>query len=59
MQLAVKYFIQHPFDDVFWRPRIYVTGSKFLFITLTIIQQVLPAIFVDSVLKALGTKNAV
>lgn len=54
MQLAVKYFMLHPFDEVQWRPRILITSSKRLFLFLTLLQQVLPAIIIDTVLKATG-----
>ncbi|XP_022171253.1 putative fatty acyl-CoA reductase CG5065 isoform X1 [Myzus persicae] len=54
MQFAVKYFMLHPFDEILWRPRILITGSKRLFHYLTIIQQVLPAMLIDFVLKTTG-----
>ncbi|XP_029343509.1 fatty acyl-CoA reductase 1 [Acyrthosiphon pisum] len=51
MQIAVKYFMLHPFDEILWRPRMLITGSKRLFYYLTIIQQLLPAMLLDFVLK--------
>lgn len=44
----------HPFDEILWRPRVLITSSKFIFYILTILQQVLPAIFIDFVMKTTG-----
>ncbi|XP_015373241.1 PREDICTED: putative fatty acyl-CoA reductase CG5065, partial [Diuraphis noxia] len=54
MQFAVKYFLLHPFDEILWRPKIFITASKRIFYYLTIIQQVFPAILIDFVLKITG-----
>lgn len=59
IQIAVKYFMLHPFDEILWRPRIFVTTSKPIFFFLTIIQQVLPALLVDIVQKATGKSHKI
>jgi len=54
MQLSVKYFMLHPFDEILWRPRILITGSKFIYHAFTVLQQVLPAMFIDFIMKTTG-----
>lgn len=54
LELSVKYFMLHPFDQILWRPRIFVTSSKFLYYFLTILQQVIPALLIDFVLRTTG-----
>jgi len=51
-QYSVKYSMLYPFDEILWRPRVIVTTSKLLFYTLIIIQQVLPALILDNIIKA-------
>jgi hypothetical protein len=59
MEFAVKYFLLYPFDEVLWRPRIRVTNSKFIYTSLTIIQQVLPALLISFVMKVIGKSLSV
>lgn len=58
LKFGVKYFIKYPFDEVFWRPRVLVTGSKFIYTSLTIIQQVLPALFITFLMKIIGKPHS-
>ncbi|XP_026816393.1 putative fatty acyl-CoA reductase CG5065 [Rhopalosiphum maidis] len=59
LQYGVKYLMSHPFDDILWRPRFFITSSKILYKYLTIIQQLLPAILIDFVLRTTGIEQKV
>ncbi|XP_050438687.1 putative fatty acyl-CoA reductase CG5065 [Adelges cooleyi] len=59
LQLAVKYFMINPYDEMLWRPRILVTSSVLLFTVLSLLQQVFPAMLIDFAMKVSGKKHSV
>ncbi|VVC29754.1 Male sterility, NAD-binding,NAD(P)-binding domain,Forkhead-associated (FHA) domain,Fatty acyl-CoA [Cinara cedri] len=54
LQMSLKYIKKHPFDEILWRPNIFITPCYFIFYIVTITHQVLPCIFIDFILRALN-----
>lgn len=54
IELSLKYFQSHPFDEILWRPNLVMTSSKFVFTLLTLLKQVIPGILIDGAMKSTG-----
>lgn len=50
----MKLLEENPFEEMLWRPSITVTTCFYYYTIVTIIQQVLPAIFFDALLDFIG-----
>jgi len=54
LDLGMKTLEQYPFDEILWRPSIKLTTCFYYYYIVTIIEQVLPAIFFDALLDLIG-----
>lgn len=52
--LGMKILEEHPFEEMLWRPSITITTCFYYYKIVTIIEQVLPAIFFDALLDFIG-----
>lgn len=53
-QLGMKTIEEYPFEEMLWRPSIRFTTCLYYFQMVTILKQVLPAIFFDALLNFIG-----
>jgi len=54
MEMGKKVIEEYPFEEMLWRPSIVITMCFYYYYVITIIKQVIPAIFVDALLDFIG-----
>lgn len=57
IQYGLESTLKYPHEEMIWRPNISLTHCFYYYYIVTVLQQVIPAMFIDWVFKITGKKS--